>query len=111
MALADSRPRVNPSVVLAAVDDGYLAFDTGNERLHRLNPVAALVLEMCDGTRDLTAVRDALLPLIGGAGGAGWTACQRWIETARRDHLCGVCLSEARGRALTGRPAELVSTR
>ena len=87
MALADSRPRINPSVVLAAVDEGYLAFDTQRDRLHRLNPVAALVLEMCDGTRDLTAVREAVLPIIGGPGGASWPACQHWIETARRDHL------------------------
>lgn len=84
MARANSRPRVNPDVVLAAVDDGYLAYDTGNDRLHRLNPVAALVLETCDGTRDLNAVHGALLPIVGGT---GWPACQRWIETARRGHL------------------------
>jgi hypothetical protein len=135
-----SRPCLNPSLVLTALDDEYLAFHPDNERLHRLNPGAALAIEMCDGTRDLDDIRDALLPLLGGS---GWRTCHRWIETARRDglltcdvtagrlatpigsgpdrtggqaaragsHTRGVCLSETRHGAHTRRSTRVVSVR
>ena len=104
MTPAGSRPCLNPSVVLTPVDDGYLAFHPDNERLHRLNPGAALAIEMCDGTRDVDDIRDALLPLLGGS---GWRTCHRWIETARRDGLltCNVTA----GRLATPSAADLTA--
>ena len=84
MSSAGDRLRLNPAVVLAPADEGYLAFDTESEQLHTLNPGAALVVELCDRARGLDAVREALLPVVGGS---GWTACQQWLETARRSRL------------------------
>jgi len=52
------------------------------QRLHRLNPVASLVVELCDGTRDLDQIRNILLPL---TGDAGWNACRAWLVGAVHD--------------------------
>lgn len=77
-------PRLNSSVVLAPTEEGYLAFDTESERIHQLNPAAVLVIELCDGSRSLSGVREALVPLLGDA---GWRRCRQWIGTARREGL------------------------
>ena len=57
-------PRVNPVVLLSPVDDGYVAFDPTLDRLHQLNPVAALLTELCDGSRSVDDIRDLAAPLI-----------------------------------------------
>ena len=46
-------PRIKPSVLLAPVEDGYVAYDPALDRLHHLNPMAALIAELCDGKRTL----------------------------------------------------------
>ena len=74
----------NPSVALAPADAGYLAYDVESSRLHRLNPAAALIVELSDGTRTPVHLIDQLAPLIAGNGREG---CVRWIETAAADGL------------------------
>jgi hypothetical protein len=32
--------------------DGQLVYDVATDRVHHLNPTAALILELCDGSRD-----------------------------------------------------------
>jgi hypothetical protein len=46
-----SKLLVNPNVLLSPVADGYVAFDTVDQRLYQLNPVAALLVELGDGSR------------------------------------------------------------
>ena len=55
---------LNPSVLLAASPDGYLAYDVDNNRLHRLNPTAALIVELCDGTRTSEQILATVEPLL-----------------------------------------------
>src|SRR3954470_11272604 len=74
------RLRLSASVLISPSTDGYLLYDTVAARLHRLNPAASLIAELCDGTRDLGALRESLLPLIGDT---GWEACRGWIDEAR----------------------------
>ena len=75
--------RLSPSVLLSAAEDGYVAYDVRLDRLYRLNPTAALIVELCDGTRDLEQLQADLEPLVGD----GWQGCQDWIDTAMRDRL------------------------
>ena len=75
--------RLNSSVLLSAAADGYVAYDVRLDRLYRLNPTAALIVELCDGTRDLTRLQTDLEPLIGD----DWQRCVGWIDTATRDEL------------------------
>ncbi|MBS0321901.1 MAG: PqqD family protein [Proteobacteria bacterium] len=39
-----------PDIELQPVTDGYVASLPGGDRVHFLNPTAALILESCDGT-------------------------------------------------------------
>ena len=48
-----------PGIELREVTDGYFAYDPERDRLHFLNPVAAFVLEACDGI-----VRNGELPAL-----------------------------------------------
>ena len=60
-----SNPRVHPAVLLSPVEDGYVAYDPVTDQLHQLNPVAALLTELSDGTRsveEITALAEPFLP-------------------------------------------------
>jgi hypothetical protein len=44
------RPRRASDLEIDAATDGVLVYQRGRERVHFLNPTAALVLESCDGS-------------------------------------------------------------
>src|ERR1043165_8576618 len=50
-------PAINPAILLSPVENGYVAYDTRSDRLHELNPIAALIAELCDGTRTVEKIR------------------------------------------------------
>ena len=74
---------LNPNVVLASATDGYLAYDMHRGRLYRLNAPAALVTELCDGTRSLAQLRDDLSNLVDD----NLSASVDWLDTAIREKL------------------------
>src|ERR1700722_13042455 len=57
-------PRLNPDVLLSPVENGYIAYDAALDRLHELNPVAALIAERCDGARDIAEIRSLAAPFV-----------------------------------------------
>jgi len=59
-----ANPQVNPALGLAPVEDGYLAYDPVADRLHELNPAAALIAELCDGGRSVEQIRALAGPLM-----------------------------------------------
>ena len=71
-------------MALAPASDGYLAYDTDARRLHRLNPAAALIVELCDGTRSATEVCEAVA---GHLAGGDAVDCLRWMAGAVADRL------------------------
>lgn len=71
------------SVLLAPTEDGFVAYDTVRGRLHRLNPTAGLLAELCDGSRSVDELGHHLRPLVG----AAWPRWQRWLEEATSDGL------------------------
>ena len=73
------RLELRPSVLLTPNENGYFAFDIASRQLHSLNPTAALVIELCDGSRTIDDLRAALQPIIGET---GWPAWRSWIESA-----------------------------
>jgi predicted TPR repeat methyltransferase len=75
---------LNPTVVVVADDEGYLAYDVGTGRLWHLNPSAALVLELVEEGCDLDQIHMALAPILGAD---GWPSCRTWIESSVRDGL------------------------
>ena len=52
-----SNPVINPVILLSPVENGYVAYDPASDRLHHLNPVAALIAELCDGSRGVEDIR------------------------------------------------------
>lgn len=81
----ESRPlRRNPFLALAPGDDEYLAYDLMSGRLHRLNPAAALILELSDGSRSAEDLRVELTAI---EKGLVWAAYAKWIERAYGEGL------------------------
>ena len=67
------------SVLLSPTAEGYLAYDVELDRLHRLNPMAALMIELADGQRTQDEILAAVLPLLAQPDVAG---CLQWITQA-----------------------------
>ena len=86
----------NPLVALAPAEDGYLAYDAAHHRLHRLNAAAALIVELCDGTRTAAAILADVAPFVAGDASAG---CARWIHGALEDGLLEAIEPDASGAA------------
>lgn len=103
----------SPSVALAPSSDGYFAYELHSARVHQLNPAAALILELSDGTRTTEALVTELEVLFGSDGQA---ACRQWIEHAQQEGLLKILRPRARIRkALSanefgGRASELLKT-
>ncbi len=75
---------LNPHVLLSPVEDGYVGFDVVDEKLHELNPVAALIVELCDGSRtveDLTSLVQPHVPP------AALDSIAVWIDEAEQSGL------------------------
>lgn len=78
------RPLLKPTILLASCIDGYLAYDTDTERLHRLNALAALIVELADGARTREQILERVVPL---AGQANAEKCNQWMTQAAEQGL------------------------
>jgi predicted TPR repeat methyltransferase len=58
-----ANPTVNPVILLSPVEGGYVAYDPALDHLHQLNPFAALITELCDGTRSVEEISALVEPL------------------------------------------------
>jgi predicted TPR repeat methyltransferase len=85
-----SKLLVNPNVLLSPVADGYVAFDAVEQRLYQLNPIAALLVELCDGSRTRDELAAIVAPLVSVE---ARPSIDRWLDDAAADGLL-VSLSE-----------------
>jgi predicted TPR repeat methyltransferase len=81
---ADDRILRNPRVALAPSDDGYLAYNTENSQLHRLNAAASIIVELSNGTRSATEVCHDVSPLLGNP---DFDTLMQWVRTATSEGL------------------------
>ena len=89
--------------MLAPDDNGYLSYDTATGRLSRLNPAAALIAELCGGTRNASEIEAAVAPLLRGLG-TGIDGLLIGLAYGAVGLLSGFCLmSSLRGWWSTGR--------
>jgi len=72
-------PTIKPAILLSPVETGYVAYDPATDTLHHLNPVAALIAELCDGSRSPDEIVRLVGPLIP-EGKAG--EVDQWIANA-----------------------------
>jgi hypothetical protein len=55
-AMSAERLRRSPGLELNEVEDGLIVYQESTERLHHLNPTAAIVFELCDGSHDAASI-------------------------------------------------------
>ena len=70
-------PLVNPVILLSPVENGYVAYDPVADNLHQLNPMAAFLTELCDGSRSVEDISTVAAPLLA-EGQEGEIA--RWVD-------------------------------
>ena len=58
------KPLINPRVLVSPVSDGYVVYDVDSNRLHELNPTAALLLELCDGSRSREEISEIAVQVL-----------------------------------------------
>ena len=86
------RAAVNPNVVLSTVADGLVAYDPTTDQLHRLNAVAALILEFCNGERGSDEIAAAVAPFLPDESEA---IVEAWIDDALQ---AGLLVSSAEAK-------------
>lgn len=79
--MTESRPFLSPTILIAPVDDGYIAYDTEQDALHRINATGALILELCDGRRTVEEIEAAFLDTLELPRETGSTV-KEWLETS-----------------------------
>jgi predicted TPR repeat methyltransferase len=79
-----ANPTVNPVILLSPVEGGYVAYDPAQDNLHQLNPVAALITELCDGTRSIDEITEIVSPLTPDDEATG---VARWIDEGMKAGL------------------------
>jgi predicted TPR repeat methyltransferase len=79
-----ANPKIHPAILLSPVENGYVAYDPAADKLHQLNPMAALLAELCDGSRSVEEIHNLVRPLLP----AGRTdAVERWVDEGMKSGL------------------------
>ena len=79
-----SLPSLNPGLLISPVENGYVAYDPNTDHLHELNPLAALIAELCDGKRTIEQIREIVSPLLPEGQDV---EVDRWIEEAAKSRI------------------------
>lgn len=54
----DQYPKRVDGLEIFPADEGYVIYEEENDRVHYLNPVAALIYELCDGDNSTESIMD-----------------------------------------------------
>jgi Coenzyme PQQ synthesis protein D (PqqD) len=54
--MSDNNPRRLESLEVNEAEDGLVIYDPATDMVHHLNPSAAVIFDLCDGTRDPDAI-------------------------------------------------------
>jgi Coenzyme PQQ synthesis protein D (PqqD) len=60
-----NRPRIRDGLEIDEVGDGLIVCQQPNDQIHHLNRTAAVVFELCDGSRDAAEIATAVRDLFG----------------------------------------------
>ena len=58
--MASENPAVVNGLDINETKDGLIVYEPQRDRVHHLNATAAVVFTLCDGTRDASAIADAV---------------------------------------------------
>lgn len=88
LAAMEPLPSRAEDVDLVEVGDGFVVYHPARERVHFFNHTAALVLELCDGTKDEAAIAELI------------QRCYELPEPPQAE--VGQCLAQLREEGLVG---------
>jgi hypothetical protein len=54
--MTDANPRQVDQLEINEADDGLVVYDSAHDMVHHLNASAALIFDLCDGSRDPDAI-------------------------------------------------------
>lgn len=54
----DQNPKRAEGLEIIPADEGYVIYEEQNDRVHYLNPVAALIYELCDGVNSTESIME-----------------------------------------------------
>jgi len=63
--MPNHRPVAVDGLDVNEVSDGLIVYDPARDRVHYLNNTAAAIFTLCDGTRDVKAIVDAVGTVFG----------------------------------------------
>ena len=63
--MTPTRPKVVAGLDVNETDDGLIIYDEETDRVHHLNQTAAVVFELCDGTRTENEIALAVADVFG----------------------------------------------
>lgn len=84
--MSDTPPELAAGLDVHEVDDGLVVYDLGTDRVHYLNPTAAVIVGLCDGTR----TEDEVAALVQDA----------WSLAARPSREVRDCIAKLRGEGV-----------
>jgi hypothetical protein len=56
----EERPAQREGLEVVETEDGLIVYQEATDRVHHLNPAAAVILQLCDGTRTLNDIATGL---------------------------------------------------
>jgi PqqD family protein of HPr-rel-A system len=65
MTERDDRPALAGGLELDEVEDGLMVYDEETDTVHHLNRTAAVILRLCDGTRNAEAIAAEVAEVFG----------------------------------------------
>ena len=58
------RPRLRSDLLTREVEDDFLVYEPESGEVYLMNPMAASIIELCDGQRDAAAIAAEILDLL-----------------------------------------------
>ena len=58
--MTEARPTIDDDLDVNETDDGLIIYVPATDRVHHLNPAAAVVLQLCDGSRTRAEIADGV---------------------------------------------------
>ena len=103
-------PVLNPRALISLVADGYVVYDMDSNQFHELNPAAAFLLELCNGTNtvdQIVAVASEILPGDAREAVLAWMAEATSSGLLQQPHEAASADAKAAGGAVTLTAADL----
>jgi Coenzyme PQQ synthesis protein D (PqqD) len=60
VGMTEHLPKVSEGLEIHEIDEGLIVYQDSTDRVHHLNHTAAVILELCDGTRSIVEIAQSV---------------------------------------------------